>query len=186
MKHARNECKLIIHEYVVCRSHHKSFEKAYCLKWILLTSSYASSMTLLAIDNLSLGHHQSQCCKQQKIDFAVMESVLFSQLDGNFIRVELLFSSLRPGKIIYLMLLLLMGVLIKCSDSLEPSFNFSFSAASFSAFFFSYSICLRFSSCARTNILTKLSNVDTTIENKKKRTKVAMVTLMWNNAFLFI
>lgn len=59
---------------------------------------------------------------------------------------------------------LLMVVLIICSDSfLGASFNFSFSA-SFSAFFFSYSSCLQFSSCARTNIFTKLSRVDTTID----------------------
>lgn len=41
------------------------------------------------------------------------------------------------------------------------AFMFSFSA-SFWAFFFSSSICLRFSSWARTNVLTKLSRVETT------------------------
>lgn len=64
-----------------------------------------------------------------------------------------------------------MVVLIIGLDSfLAATFNFSFSAAaSLSAFFFSYSICLQFSSCARMNILTKLSNVDTTTERGKIR-----------------
>lgn len=64
-----------------------------------------------------------------------------------------------------------MVVLIIGLDSfLAASFNFSFSAAaSLSAFFFSYSTCLQFSSCARMNILTKLSSVDTTIEGGEIR-----------------
>lgn len=61
-----------------------------------------------------------------------------------------------------LMFPLLMAVR-RCTDSFlgVPTFTFSFSS-SFWAFFFSSSICLQFSSCARTNILTKLSRVDTT------------------------
>lgn len=69
------------------------------------------------------------------------------------------------------MLPLLMGVCIKSSFlGTVPAFIFSF-CASFCAFFFSNSSCLQFSSCARANILTKLSRVDTTtgkIPNKLK------------------
>lgn len=61
---------------------------------------------------------------------------------------------------------------IGCSESLTPAiFDLSFSA-SFSAFFFSNSSCLRFSSFARWNILTKFNKVDTTAtkeSNAKER-----------------
>jgi len=88
----------------------------------------------------------------------------------------------------YLILPLLMEVLIICPDSFLASFDFSFSAASLSAFFFSYSICLTFSSCARMNILTKFIRVATTIDGckNKKTKKISMMILMSNNEFLWI
>lgn len=150
---------LSIHNCAWCRSQHKVISEVNFSHRVII-------INVNAANNKMLSH--------------LWKIVFFIQPDGNFITVEHLFSSSRPFEKILIIYYfpLLMVVLIICSDSfLGASFNFSFSA-SFSAFFFSYSSCLQFSSCARTNIFTKLSRVDTTIEGEGKITKVAMVSLV--------
>lgn len=110
--------------------------------------------------------HQYRCCQLWFV-------FTFQSLLGVFIHGATKLSCVAPVNVMLitvdqLKLLLLMAVRIKCTDSFlgVPNFIFSFSS-SFSALFLSNSICLQFSSCARTNILTKLSRVDTTTRHTK-------------------
>lgn len=104
-----------------------------------------------------LNNHQHQCCQLWFV-FSVL-------VIGLFIHGAIMLSCVAHQNVIFITLVhltlpLLMAVCIQCKGPFLGAFNFS--SSSFCTLFFSSSICLQFSSCARTNILTKLNRVDTT------------------------